>query len=132
MPAELIPLWGEVVPTMTIKTGAKELRNLRVRFYADVLGNHDTVNDPCSYCGDIVFSYVPPGSTLIFDGVEQHVYIDRPGSARQRADSVVFANDGGPFEWPELTCGHSYLVTLDMPNTMAKPSVDLSLTARTI
>lgn len=132
IPAELVPLWSEVVPSFTIKTGKKELRNLRIRFYADVLGSHDTENDPCAYCGDIVFSYIPPTSTMIFDGAEHNVYIDRPGHARQRADSVVFANDGGPFDWPELTCGHDYLVTLDMPNTQQTPSFDLTLTPRTV
>ena len=131
IPQEFIPLWGDVVPKIEIHAGAKEVRNLRLRFYADVDGDNDISDDPCSYCGDIVVSYVPAGQTLILDGSDQLVYVEAPGGTGQRrADSLVFATDGTPFEWPVLSCGFGYIVTVDLEQTAPMPKVDLSLYAR--
>lgn len=130
IPKTLIPLWGEVVPLLRIKAIKKEIRNLRVRFYADVFDTGDPNIDPCNFCGDIVFSYVPANSTLIFDGTDEQVYVEDPRNGRRRADSLVFGSDGGPFEWPQLSCGFSYIVTLDQPQTATAPVVDFSLYSR--
>jgi hypothetical protein len=129
IPENFVPMWTDVVPVIEIHA-KKEVRTLRLRFYADVLGAGDPSADPCAFCGDIVFSYIPPGSTLVFDGTDEVVYLERGGGRRQRADTVVFGSDGGPFEWPQLTCGYSYIVALDMPQTQSPPTVDLSLYAR--
>lgn len=117
IPEEMIPLWGSTVPIITFKTGLAPLRNMRLRFYADVLGTGNTEQDPCAYCGDIVFSYIPSGSTLVFDGTERIVSVQTPGQPLRRGDAVVFKTDGTPFEWPELSCGFSYLVAVDLPST---------------
>ncbi len=138
IPEEFIPLWGEVVPKIEIHapapTSTKDtvsVRNLRLRFYADVDGDNDISDDPCSYCGDIVVSYIPPGETLVLDGSDQLVYVEAPGGqSRRRADSLVFSTDGTPFTWPVLSCGFGYVVTVDTPQTSDLPSIDLSLYAR--
>jgi hypothetical protein len=131
IPKEHIPLWMDVVPTIKVHAQAlTATTNLRFRFYADVDGDNDILDDPCSYCGDIVVSYVPPGQALVIDGAEQQVYVEAPGGIRRRADAVVFSTDGGPFEWPVLSCGFGYIVTVDCEQTAKAPSVDLSLTAR--
>jgi hypothetical protein len=133
IPEEFIPLWGEVVPKIEIHnpSATKPIRNLRIRFYADVDGDNDISDDICAYCGDIVVSYVPPGETLVLDGSDQLVYVDSPGAAgKRRADSLVFATDGTPFSWPVLSCGFGYIVTVDLPQTATMPSVDLSLFSR--
>lgn len=131
IPKEEIPLYGRVVPVMTVKSEA-EMRSLRVRFYSDVLDQGDPDLDSCSYCGDIVFSYIPPGSQITFDGVQRQVYADVPGQPRRRADALVFKSDGSPFEWPELTCGFSYLAVFDQPNTYPTPTVDLTLVSKVL
>lgn len=132
IPGEFIPLWGEVVPKIEVHaTATTSVRNLRLRFYADVYGDNDITDDPCAYCGDIVISYVPAGETLIFDGSDQLVYVQGAGGVGQRrADSLVFATDGTPFEWPVLSCGFDYIVTVDTPQTSELPSIDLSLYGR--
>jgi hypothetical protein len=131
IPKEHIPLWMEVVPTISVHAPAlTAATNLRFRFYADVDGDNDILDDPCSYCGDIVVSYVPPGQTLVLDGVEQQVYVEAPGGVRRRADSVVFDTSGGPFTWPVLSCGFGYIVAVDREQTAKAPWVDLSLTVR--
>lgn len=130
IPQEEVPLYGQTVPIITMKTGAVEARLVRLRFYADVLNTHNPNDDPCSYCGDIVFSYIPAFSSITLDGVQRIVYVDTPGQPRRRADAVVFKSDGTPFDWPELTCGFSYLAVLDMPETTVPPTVDLSLVGK--
>lgn len=132
IPEQHIPLWGDVVPRIEVHARGPEIRALRIRFYADPynLGNPDV--DPCGYCGDILISYVPANSTLVFDAVDQEVYIQYQGMGRRRADSLVFKTDGTPFDWPVLSCGMAYIVTFDLPQTQAPPVVDLSLTARVV
>ena len=137
IPEEFIPLWGEVVPKVEIHAPMVDgdddpnaVRNLRLRFYADVDGDGDIKDDVCAYCGDIVISYVPPGETLVLDGSDQLVYVQAPGHGQRRADSLVYATDGTPFEWPVLSCGFGYIVAVDLPQTYNMPKIDLSLYVR--
>lgn len=132
IPKDQVPLWGEVVPVINVHANRGVLRNLRLRFYADILGDGAISEDPCAYCGDILVSYIPQNSTLVFDGSDQVVYIEQNGGVRRRADALVFKTDGTPFEWPALTCGFGYVVTLDLPQTQVPPSVDLTLVSRTL
>lgn len=130
IPATYIPLWGEVVPKFAVHARKADLRNMRLRFYADVEGNGDISEDPCAYCGDLVVSYIPQGFTLVFDGSERQVYAFDASQKRRRADNIVFTTDGKPFDWPTLTCGMGYIVTLDLPQTQKPPVFDLSLFSR--
>ena len=135
IPKSYIPLWGEVVPKFSVHARHADLRNLRLRFYADVNGDGDISDDPCAFCGDIVVSYVPHGSTLVFDAALEQVYAVDSSQRQRRADLVVFSTDGTPFDWPVLTCGMGYIVTLDLPQTSSgggvgsgpAPVFDLSL-----
>lgn len=133
IPPSVVPLWGEVVPYMEITAPwGHEVRNMRLRFYTDALESGDPNIDPCNFCGDIVFSYIPQNSTIIFDGSEQTVYLQDPGGVKRRADSLVFGSDGSPFEWPVLSCGVPYIVTIDLPDSPVAqaPVVDMSLFTR--
>lgn len=132
IPKQFVPLWGEVVPKLSIHARDDDMRNLRLRFYADPFLVGDISDDPCAYCGDIIVSYIPVDHSLIFDGAEQRVYVRSLGGGEQRADSLVFKSDGTPFEWPVLSCGFGYVVTLDLPKTQALPVVDLSLFSRAV
>lgn len=131
VPGGMVPLWGEVVPKFSVHARDADLRNLRLRFYADPDGDGDTYSDPCAYCGDFVISYVPQGGTLVIDGLDEQVYLLRHGR-RRRADSLVFQTDGTPFQWLQLSCGHGYVVTVDLPQTQTPPVIDLSLFPRSV
>lgn len=130
IPSTYVPLWGEVVPKFEIHARTHDVRYLRLRFYADVNGDGDISDDPCAYCGDIVVSYIPQGFTLTFDASQRQVYVVDGTQRRRRADAVVSAADGTPFDWPVLSCGMAYIVTLDLPQTQAPPVFDLSFYAR--
>jgi hypothetical protein len=131
IPRENIPLWTEIVPMVQLTTKATEVRNVRLRFYADTFDTGTPAQDPCNYCGDLVVSYIPPGATLVLNGMDQSVYIDQPGQGRRRADALVSDSTGDPFEWPQFSCGFGYVVAVDMPQqTKALPVVDLALVPR--
>jgi len=88
-------------------------------------------SDPCNFCGDVVFSYIPTSSTIVLDGTSHQVYIDTPGIGRRRADSLVSDSSGNPFDWPIFSCGFGYVVTVDMPQQQKSlPVVDLTLVPR--
>lgn len=131
IPKQYVPLWGQVVPKIEVHA-IEEVRNLRLRFYSDVFNIGSIDDDPCAYCGDIVLSYIPPNHTMTFDGVNRRVSMLSPGGVRRSADSLVFSTDGSPFEWPAMSCGHGYIVTLDLPQQQVPPVVDLSLYARAV
>jgi hypothetical protein len=132
IPRQYIGLWGEMVPRIQVHAREADARNLRIRFYADPFQLGDISDDPCAYCGDFIISYVPQGSTMVLDGTEETVHVEMTGGLRQRADSLVFATDGTPFEWPRLTCGFGYIVTVDLPEQAVPPVVDLSLIERIV
>lgn len=127
IPNTFIPLWSSAVPVIKINAVNDDVRNLRLRFYADVNGDGLYEDDPCAYCGDIVISYVPEGATLVFDASDQVVYVQSSGGIKRRADNLIFKTDGTPFEWPALPCGFAYIITFDMPQTGTIPTIDVSL-----
>jgi hypothetical protein len=131
IPKELIPLWTDALPTISITTGPADLRSMRLRFYSDPFEQGDPNEDQCSFCGDILISYAPANSTIVFDAASQVVYCDMPGGVRRRADALVFGADGQPFDWPALSCGNQYIVTLDLPrNPNPVAAVDMALVPR--
>lgn len=127
IPKDQIPLWGEVVPKIEVHATTVDLQNLRLRFYVDENGD-GSIEDPCGFCGDLVLSYIPKGKSLVLDGSEQTVYVDEGGGVLQRADSLVYSTDGTPMDWPSLSCGTGYVVTIDTESGSTQlPTVDLSL-----
>lgn len=129
VPAQEVPQWGEVIPVFSISAPNGEVRNLRLRFHADITGGGEPDIDPCDYIAEAVFSYIPDGGTIVFDGTDQLVYVE-DSEGRRRADSLVFSTDGSPFEWPVLTCGYGYVVYVDLPQIGNLPVIDMALVAR--
>jgi hypothetical protein len=127
IPNTMIRVFSDAVPLIKVYARDTDIRNCRLRFYSDVNGDGSIVDDVCSWCGDIVLSYIPEDMTLVFDGSDETIYIETPGGGRRRADNLVYATDGGPFEWPALSCGFGYIVTVDLPQTQTPPVLDFSL-----
>jgi hypothetical protein len=131
IPSIATRLWSDMVPVINVHGPAdSDLRNLRLRFYSDPFDEADPSLDPCAYCGDILFSYVPAGSTITLDAASEQVYITTAGGTRRLADSLVFGADSKPFDWPSLTCGFAYTVTVDLPQVTELPSLDLTMIPR--
>lgn len=116
VPAYLVPAWTDIVPYIQVHTGTDDLRNVRIRMYADPHGTFHPDTHPCQFCADFVISYCPDSATLEIDGLLETVTVYTAGQAR-RGDGLVFGTDGMPFVWPSLSCGIAYVVTVDMLGT---------------
>lgn len=128
----LVPGWAEVVPRIELQSGADGARFVRFRFYADPIETFSVADlDPCSYCGEFVVPWVPPDTTLVIDGSDESITAIMPGDIRVPAASLVYGSDGGPFEWPALSCGIAYAMTMDVDTSGFPPrEVSLSLFRR--
>lgn len=134
----LIPDWTDMVPLIVSNTRFNGLRNLRVRIYPSTI---DVDAQSCSYCADFLVSYQPSESVLTIDGRTETITVLNNGQLR-RADSLVFGSDSTPFQWPSLSCGIGYTVTIDTLQTASSPggpfglpqefinSIDFSLVPR--
>jgi len=132
IPPQYIPVWGDIVPKFEIHARFATVRNLRIRFYPDHYGAGDTTIDPCNYCGDVVVSYIPKGDTLVFDGSDETTFMVSTAGSQQRCDHLLFSSDGTPFDWPALTCGTGFVVTVDTPIDSTPPVLDMSLYDRVV
>lgn len=130
IPSSNVPIWGDSAPIITLYSQAGA-RGVRIRFYDDPDGNYSPNDDPCSYTGDLVATYIPPGGTMTIDTAFQEVFVETTLGRARRADSLVVSTDGTPPKWPTLSCGYGYVLTIDtVGSTM--PTVDVSLTARSL
>lgn len=116
-------------PVITLTAGSSAVRQARIRLWE----NPDDLTidelDPCSYDGEIIVSYLASGATMVIDGVLREATVSKPGFVDQNANHTLYGPDGGPVDWPELTGGIPYLVTLELdssaPYTDTLMSVDL-------
>lgn len=104
-------------PVITLTAGAAAVRQARIRFWENP--NNLTIDqlDPCSYDGEIIVSYLAAGATMVIDGVRQEATVSLTGFETQNANHVLYGPDGGPVDWPELSGGIPYLVTLELDST---------------
>lgn len=85
--------------------------------------------DPNSFCSEFILSYLPANSTLTVDGTVRSAFASVQGGEAQAASNLLYGTDGVPMTWPELSCGTSYLVAIDVPPAEVNNiSVQLELT----
>jgi hypothetical protein len=112
--ADTVPRNLTAFPIITLTAGEAPVRQARIRFWE----NPDNLTidelDPCSYVGEMIVSYLADGATMVINGVTREVTISKPGFADQNGNHVLYGADGGPVEWPELSGGIPYLVTLEL------------------
>lgn len=126
-----IRVWQDAVPKVSIHTGDSEFHNIRLRWYADPLSRGETLNNPmqavnqCDFCADFLITYIPPNSTFTLDGSEETVtctvLTSKNRQKLKNASSLVMATDGGPFEWPVISCGYAYLLCVDVRHADPTP-----------
>jgi hypothetical protein len=119
--------WGEVVPTVSVKSGATENRDVRLRFYPSSNG---TISDQCGFVADMLFTYLPVDTRITMSGVTQDIYAQILGGAVRNASSLVLSGNGKPFNLPTLSCGNGYVIAVDTAPGETLPAVDLYLTTR--
>lgn len=130
IPADVIPLWTEVVPILKLTTGSAAVRGLRVRFFPRPLENTAATDiDPCSACGVFTIDYIPPNSTFTLDGMRSLATITQPGDKVSPAGHLLSGpTDTDLFEWPVLTCGTGYFAIVDVAGMLV--GMELSVAVR--
>lgn len=129
IPSTLIPLWDEVRPIFTIRTGATEGRMLKIRLYEiDAMIGSDCDGLVAEY----VIQYIPANINLVIDTAQRAVYsYDASGNVR-RADSLVFSAGAMPIKYIGLSCGVGYRVAVERAtDNTANVRLDLDLVPRT-
>lgn len=132
IPSDQITDWLDLVPTITITTGAIAARQVRIRVYPNPFEEDPDDFDASTWEAEQIVSYIPPLTALTIDGVAQRVWAEVDGAGAIAADRLLYGTGGGPATWPVLSCGTAYLVSFDVPLDAPEGnlSVDVALTTR--
>ena len=84
--------------------------------------------DPHSYCSEFVVSYLPAQTELTVDAILEQAFASVAGAPAAPANHLLYAGDGSPIVWPELSCGQEYFITVDVPEPLLD-DVYVSVTA---
>lgn len=114
IPSDTVPRNLSAYPVITLTAGSGAVRQARIRFWPNPDDLPIALLDPCSYEGEIIVSYLAPEATMVIDGVLETATVSKPGFQDVLANHVLYGPDGGPVEWPELSGGVGYLVTLEL------------------
>lgn len=115
---DLVPVWSDALPVVTLRAGGIAVRQVRIRFYPNPLGLDLSELEPCNFCGEFIVSYIPRSSTLTVDAIRQQAFITSPGGVVRAASHLLYSSDGGPMEWSSLSCGLEYTMTVDVVPTL--------------
>jgi hypothetical protein len=119
IPASRVPEALDAVLIITLTTAAEAARWVRLRLYAAPIGYDQKLADldPCSFCGDITITYIPPNSKFVIDGMSQVVYIQDTAGNKYPASHLVFSGTGQPAQWAAVTCGMDYWLSVEFTGT---------------
>jgi hypothetical protein len=131
IPAGSVPEYTEGLPVITVKSGAKDLRQVRVRLWLNNLGQDPDTLDPCDTCGEVTLSRIPANSTFVFDAQTRKALITCPNTAPTDATPLMGSAGGRlPVEWPEIQCANgrfTMCVEADADSVAPDASVSLSI-----
>ena len=120
--------WLDVVPTLTITTGAVPARQVRIRFWENPDGMlPDQFQQTEGWDSEQIISYIPPNTTLTLDGVANRVWASVAGGPSLNADKLLYGTGGTPATWPVLSCGMGYLISFDVPLDAPDGNIDVSV-----
>lgn len=125
-------IWQEAVPIVQLTSGGEAARQTRVRFWPNPL-DRSSLGDlaTCSFCADFYVTYIPPNAVFTIDTMVRRAWVETVEGGRQAATHLLRSSDGGPVDWPVLTCGTPYIVTVDTsPIDATVIASDISLAIR--
>lgn len=116
IPAHQVSDWLTTIPTLIVSTFGAPERQVRIRYYADPFGRPSEVVNTEDFCSEQIVSYIPPSTEMTLDGVTERAWASVQGGASLAADHLLYGSGGTPAEWPRLSCGIGYWLSLDVPN----------------
>jgi hypothetical protein len=109
--------WLTTLATLELETAGDAERQVRIRYYQDPFNRSYTQVNTDDFCAEQILSYIPPNTIMTLDGMTQRVWAEVSGGAATSADHLMYGSNGTPAEWPILSCGIGYWVSLDVPAT---------------
>jgi hypothetical protein len=125
IPATLIPDWYDIVPTLEIVSGALPARQVRLRYYENAADLPAEGIDDTTWVSEQIISFMPASTVLTVNGMTQHVWAEVAGGEAINADHLMYGTNGQPATWPVLSCGISYVISMDVPIAEPAGNVDL-------
>jgi hypothetical protein len=110
VPSRFIPVTSSADPVATIVTTSVPVNNVRMRFYPADLGPFAA----CGFEGEMLISYIPMQSQVIVDATRRTATLVRAGFEDQSVTHLLYGPNGGPVQWPNLSCGTPYLFAVDV------------------
>lgn len=112
IPEGLIPVTGEMLPTVTVRSGTREERHLRVRWARGLVTDDGAALD-CQTVGEAMITYMPAESSVVLDGRSGTAVAHTADGRELDATPVTVGRAGGPWRAPVLRCGAPYTVVID-------------------
>jgi hypothetical protein len=133
IPSINISDWLSGVLTLNVATGAFAANQVRIRVYPNPFNYDPSQINTNEWCAEQIVSYLPASTVLTLDGVTQRAWAEVNGGSAQSADHLLYGTGGTPATWPILSCGISYLVSLEVPINAPEGNIDVEafITTRT-
>lgn len=106
-----LPIWSETVPSVTIRTGAKDERAIRVQWVKGLVTAEKDIR--CETVGEALVGYIPANSRFTLDAMTGEARVITPEGVELDATPVVTGRLGGPWRPPVLTCSQAYTLVVD-------------------
>lgn len=122
----------DLVPVISLGTGALSLRRLLIRWYDNPrdLSLRGDVVDPCLALEEVSIPWLPRGSELLLDGRIRRAAVSCPGGDELRPRR--YGPLGRPAGWPEFSCGTPLIVevSVDAASVAEDAWVEIHFAAR--
>lgn len=106
-----LPLWSDTVPSVSVNTGAKAERYIRVQWVRGVVETQDDVL--CNAIGEAMVQYLPPRATLTLDALTGDARVITSEGQDLDATPVTTGRFGGPWRAPVLNGTETYTLVVD-------------------
>lgn len=128
IPETSVQSWRDGIIQLTVRTGSKATRYMRVRMLPRPLPGQTPADlEPSSICGEFVVNYIPSGTLVTLDGMTEEVTYKIGAADPTRGDHLVSGVGSEIFVWPLLTCGMGYYMLIDVDtNTLVNVSLSIA------
>jgi hypothetical protein len=128
IPDSSVQSWRDGVIQLTVRTGTKATRYMRVRMLPRPLPGQTPADlEPSTICGEFVVNYIPSGTLVTLDGMTEEVIYKKGASDPVRGDHLLSGIGSEVFTWPLLTCGMGYYMLIDVDvNTLVNVSLSVA------
>lgn len=115
VPEDEVRASGATVLTITMRTLTLPERQVRIRLYPNPDGLAPEDVDLSLWEAEMILSYIPADTVITLDGITRLAWAEVAGRDPVPASRLLYGSNNTPATWTDLTCGHGYVMTLDVP-----------------